>query len=160
MILGLMRGNYWRVFILCVLVSFATPSLLFASVTQMRNDQSTSQERFRKERIEAITKVAGLTSEEVQLVSIELNKYDEARLTSWTEIRKVYDEIGRRGGKVTSAQYLEYYKKIQELTEMRHQASQDFMNALIQHLTPEKAFKVYEEYRKFNANTGRQLRRR
>lgn len=160
MILGLMRGNYWRVFILCVLVSFATPSLLFASVTQVLNEQSTSQEKFRKERIEAITKVAGLTSEEVQLVSNQLNKYDEARLSSWTGIRKVYNEISRLGGRITSGQYLEYYKKIQELTEMRHQASQDFMNALIQHLTPEKAFRVYEEYRKFNANTGRQLRRR
>lgn len=72
----------------------------------------------------------------------------------------MYDEISKLGDKITSQQYLDYYKKIQALTEKRHQASQSFMSALINQLTPEKAFKVYEEYRNFNANTGRKLRHR
>ena len=62
--------------------------------------------------------------------------------------------------RITSEQYLDYYNKIQALTEKRHQASHSFMDALINQLTPEKAFKVYEEYRNFNANTGRKLRHR
>lgn len=157
-----MKENGLRAFVLLVLLSFTTPSLLFAnsSVEQEISDQSAVHEQFKKERIEAIAKVAGLSAEEKQLVSKELDKYDEARVSSWAGIRKVYDEISKLGGKITSEQYLDYYKKIQALTEKRHQASQSFMNALINQLTPEKAFKVYEEYRNFNANTGRKLRHR
>lgn len=157
-----MKENGLRAFVLLVLLSFTTPSLLFAnsSVEQEISDQSAVHEQFKKERIEAIAKAAGLSAEEKQLVSKELDKYDEARVSSWAGIRKVYDEISKLGGKITSEQYLDYYKKIQALTEKRHQASQSFMNALINHLTPVKAFKVYEEYRDFNANTGRKLRHR
>lgn len=157
-----MKENGLRAFVLLVLLSFTTPSLLFAnsSVEQEISDQSAVHEQFKKERIEAIAKAAGLSAEEKQLVSKELDKYDEARVSSWAGIRKVYDEISKLGGKITSEQYLDYYKKIQALTEKRHQASQSFMNALINQLTPEKAFKVYEEYRNFNANTGRKLRHR
>lgn len=157
-----MKENGLRAFVLLVLLSFTTPSLLFAnsSVEQEISDQSAVHEQFKKERIEAIAKAAGLSAEEKQLVSKELDKYDEARVSSWAGIRKVNDEISKLGGKITSEQYLDYYKKIQALTEKRHQASQSFMNALINHLTPVKAFKVYEEYRDFNANTGRKLRHR
>lgn len=157
-----MKENGLRAFVLLVLLSFTTPSLLFAnsSVEQEISDQSAVHEQFKKERIEAIAKAAGLSAEEKQLVSKELDKYDEARVSSWAGIRKVNDEISKLGGKITSEQYLDYYKKIQALTEKRHQASQSFMNALINQLTPVKAFKVYEEYRDFNANTGRKLRHR
>lgn len=157
-----MKENGLRAFALLVLLSFTTPSLLFANsnVEQEISDQSAVHEQFKKERIEAIAKAAGLSAEEKQLVSKELDKYDEARVSSWAGIRKVYDEISKLGGKITSEQYLDYYKKIQALTEKRHQASQSFMSALINQLTPEKAFKVYEEYRNFNANTGRKLRHR
>lgn len=157
-----MKENGLRAFVLLVLLSFTTPSLLFAnsSVEQEISDQSAVHEQFKKERIEAIAKAAGLSAEEKQLVSKELDKYDEARVSSWAGIRKVYDEISKLGGKITSEQYLDCYIKIQALTEKRHQASQSFMNALINQLTPEKAFKVYEEYRDFNANTGRKLRHR
>lgn len=165
-----MKGNKLSTFVLLILWGLATPSLLFANVNrevlpsstveQEDSDQSAVHEQFKKERIEAIAKAAGLSAEEKQLVSKELDKYDEARFSSWTGIRKVYDEISKLGGKITSEQYLDYYKKIQTLTEKRHQASQSFMNALINQLTPEKAFKVYEEYRKFNTNTGRKLRHR
>lgn len=157
-----MKENRLRAFVLLVLLSFTTPSLLFAnsSVEQEISDQSAVHEQFKKERIEAIAKAAGLSAEEKQLVSKELDKYDEARVSSWAGIRKVYDEISKLGGKITSEQYLDYYKKIQAFTEKRHQASQSFMNALINQLTPVKAFKVYEEYRDFNANTGRKLRHR
>nr|WP_311521811.1 hypothetical protein [uncultured Porphyromonas sp.] len=157
-----MKENGLRAFVLLVLLSFTTPSLLFAnsSVEQEISDQSAVHEQFKKERIEAIAKAAGLSAEEKQLVSKELDKYDEARVSSWAGIRKVYDEISKLGGKITSEQYLDYYKKIQAFTEKRHQASQSFMNALINQLTPVKAFKVYEEYRDFNANTGRKLRHR
>ena len=157
-----MKENGLRAFVLLVLLSFTTPSLLFAnsSVEQEISDQSAVHEQFKKERIEAIAKAAGLSAEEKQLVSKELDKYDEVRVSSWAGIRKVYDEISKLGGKITSEQYLDYYKKIQALTEKRHQASQSFMSALINQLTPEKAFKVYEEYRNFNANTGRKLRHR
>lgn len=165
-----MKGNGLRAFVLLLLLSFATPSLLFATVKMgelptpnMEQevevvDQNAAHEKFKKERIEAITKVAGLTAEEKQFVSKELDKYDSARYASWTGIRKVYDEMSKSGSKISSEQYLDYYKKIQTLTERRYQASQAFMNALINQLTPEKAFKVYEEYRDFNANTGRRLR--
>lgn len=157
-----MKENGLRAFVLLVLLSFTTPSLLFAnsSVEQEISDQSAVHEQFKKERIEAIAKAAGLSAEEKQLVSKELEKYDEARVSSWAGIRKVYDERSKLGGKITSEQYLDCYKKIQALTEKRHQASQSFMSALINQLTPEKAFKVYEEYRNFNANTGRKLRHR
>ncbi len=160
--LDIMKENGLRAFVLLVLLSFTTPSLLFAnsSVEQEISDQSAVHEQFKKERIEAIAKAAGLSAEEKQLVSKELDKYDEARVSSWAGIRKVYDEISKLGGKITSEQYLDYYKKIQAFTEKRHQASQSFMNALINQLTPVKAFKVYEEYRDFNANTGRKLRHR
>lgn len=160
--LDIMKENGLRAFVLLVLLSFTTPSLLFANsnVEQEISDQSAVHEQFKKERIEAIAKAAGLSAEEKQLVSKELDKYDEARVSSWAGIRKVYDEISKLGGKITSEQYLDYYKKIQALTEKRHQASQSFMSALINQLTPEKAFKVYEEYRNFNANTGRKLRHR
>lgn len=160
--LDIMKENGLRAFALLVLLSFTTPSLLFANsnVEQEISDQSAVHEQFKKERIEAIAKAAGLSAEEKQLVSKELDKYDEARVSSWAGIRKVYDEISKLGGKITSEQYLDYYKKIQALTEKRHQASQSFMSALINQLTPEKAFKVYEEYRNFNANTGRKLRHR
>lgn len=157
-----MKENGLRAFALLLLLSFAAPSLLFAnsSVEQESSDQSAVHEQFKKERIEAIAKAAGLSAEEKQLVSKELDKYDEARLASWAGIRKAYDEVSKLGGKITSEQYLDYYKKIQTFTEKRHQASQAFMNELINQLTPEKAFKVYEEYRNFNTNTGRKLRRR
>lgn len=168
--LDIMKENGLRAFVLLVLLSFTTPSLLFAnnhrevfpssSVEQENIDQSAVHEQFKKERIEAIAKAAGLSAEEKQLVSKELDKYDEARFYSWTGIRKVYDEISKLGDKITSEQYLDYYNKIQALTEKRHQASHSFMDALINQLTPEKAFKVYEEYRNFNANTGRKLRHR
>ena len=160
--LDIMKENGLRAFVLLVLLSFTTPSLLFAnsSVEQEISDQSAVHEQFKKERIEAIAKAAGLSAEEKQLVSKELEKYDEARVSSWAGIRKVYDERSKLGGKITSEQYLDCYKKIQALTEKRHQASQSFMSALINQLTPEKAFKVYEEYRNFNANTGRKLRHR
>lgn len=118
-----------------------------------------SREKYLKERIEAISKEANLTNEERDLVFAELNKYDNVRLKTWSETRKVYSDISRLGDNAKSEQYLKSYKKLQELTAQHHKASQDFMRALIDKLTPEKAFKVYMSYRQFNTKTGRQLRK-
>lgn len=117
-----------------------------------------SPQQHAQNRLDAIAKAAGLTEEEKVLVGAELKKYDDIRLQTWVETQKIHDDITQLGDNATDKQYRDSLQKLDELNTKRQKASQDFLSALVQKLTPKKAYLVHRSFRSFNANTGRSLR--
>lgn len=109
-------------------------------------------------RLDNIAKVAGLTEEEKNAVEVELKKYDDIRLQTWLETKKVHDDITLLGEKATDKQYRDSLQKLADLSAKRQKANQEFISWITQRLTPKKAYLVHQSFRSFNADTGRRLR--
>lgn len=117
-------------------------------------------QKYSQNKLDAIAKAAGLTEEEKTIVGAELKKFDDTRLQTWMETRKVHEEIEQLGDKATDKHYRDALQKLANLSAKRQKANQDFISAISSKLTPKKAYLVQRSYRNFNANTGRRLRQR
>lgn len=125
---------------------------------QKKGSSGVDRQQFSQNRMDAIAKAANLTEEEKALVMTELKKYDDIRMQTWVETRKIHDEIAQLGDKATDKHYRDALQKISELNAKRQRANQDFLSSLTQKLSPKKVYLVHRSHRSFNANTGKKLR--
>lgn len=125
---------------------------------QQRGNTGVNREKYTQERLDAMAEAANLTESELEIVAAELKIYDEARVRTWLETRKIYQEMRRLGDKATEQDYKESLDKLNELGVKWQKASQNFIVTLSQKLGSKKAFLVYMSQRKYNAKAGRNLR--
>ena len=123
-----------------------------------RQAPSVEHQQYIQNRLDAIAKAAGLTEDEKAIVAVELKKYDDVRLQTWVETRKIHEDLAALGDKATDKQYRDSLQKLADLSAKRQKASEDFISSITQKLTPKKAYLVHRSYRNFNVNTGRKPR--
>lgn len=116
------------------------------------------RDQYLQDRIEAIVEQAGLTADEKTFVESELAKYDEIRISTWQETRKIYDEMEALGDKATDQQYRESLNKLIQLHSDRHTARQNLTKALLSKLGGKKAYLTYEGMNHYNTRVGRGIR--
>ncbi|MBR8765399.1 hypothetical protein IX336_000761 [Porphyromonas levii] len=115
-------------------------------------------QQYAQDRLDAIAKAAELTEEEKAIVGAELKRYDDIRVQTWVETRKVYDEMTQLGDRAADKDYRDSIQKLVDLSAKRQKANQDFITLLTQKLSPKKAYLVHRSYKRFNAYTARKLR--
>ena len=116
------------------------------------------RQKYLRDRLETLAKLADLTEEEMNFVSTELSKYDANRLELYKKSRGLREDMKKSG--LTDKEYRELLKQVLQTDLDRTKETIALFDRLGEELSPEKSAKIYTGLRAFNSNLGRRLRER
>lgn len=151
---------YQTLVLLSVLFGGASFPALAESTDQEWNQQECQnpdkRSKYLSDRLETISKEAGLTAEEKAFLGSELLKYDNNRLTLYKKTRDLKKQMERSG--LSAAEYTSLLNKILEAELERGKETVNLFNRLESMLSPEKRAKVYISLRSYNYKVAKRIR--
>lgn len=151
---------YQTIVLLSVLFGGASFPALAEPTDQEWNQQECQnpdkRSKYLSDRLETISKEAGLTAEEKAFLGSELLKYDNNRLTLYKKTRDLKKQMERSG--LSAAEYTSLLNKILEVELERGKETVNLFNRLESMLSPEKRAKVYISLRSYNYKVAKRIR--